>query len=132
MSTMPEAEVFVTLGIDTHKHTHVAVALDQLGRRLDELEIPATTAGFAELYAWASELGTIDTVGIEGHRRVRRRAVPLAAQIVVWSWSRSSGPTASCAATPASPIRSTPKPQPARSSPAKRRSPRSREPATSR
>jgi transposase len=66
MSTMPEAEVFVTLGIDTHKHTHVAVALDQLGRRLDQLEIPTTTAGFAELYAWASGLGTIDTVGVEG------------------------------------------------------------------
>jgi transposase len=66
MATMPEAEVFVTLGIDTHKHTHVAVALDQLGRRLGQLEIPTTTAGFAELYGWASELGTIDTVGIEG------------------------------------------------------------------
>jgi transposase len=66
MSTMPDAEVFVTIGIDTHKYVHVAVALDQLGRRLDELEIPATTAGFGELYAWASELGTIDTVGIEG------------------------------------------------------------------
>jgi transposase len=66
MTTMPEAEVFVTLGVDTHKHSHMAVALDQLGRRLDELEIPTTTAGFAQLYAWASELGTIDTVGIEG------------------------------------------------------------------
>jgi transposase len=66
MSTMPEAEVFVTLGIDTHKHVHVAVALDQLGRRLDQLEIPTTTAGFAELYTWATELGTMDTVGIEG------------------------------------------------------------------
>ena len=32
MSTMPDTEVFVTLGIDTHKHTHLAVALDQLGR----------------------------------------------------------------------------------------------------
>jgi hypothetical protein len=66
MTTMPEAEVFVTLGVDTRKHTHVAVALDQLGRRLGELEIPTTTAGFAQLYDWASELGTIDTVGIEG------------------------------------------------------------------
>ena len=66
MSTMPDAEVFVTLGIDTHKHVHVAVALDQLGRRLDELEIPTTTAGFAELYAWASALGTLDAAGIEG------------------------------------------------------------------
>jgi transposase len=66
MTTMPEAEVFVTLGVDTHKHTHMAVALDQLGRRLGELEVPTTTSGFAQLYAWASEHGTIDTVGIEG------------------------------------------------------------------
>lgn len=66
MSTMPETEVFVTLGIDTHKHTHLAVALDQLGRRLDQLEIPTTTGGFAQLYAWAAELGTIEMVGIEG------------------------------------------------------------------
>ena len=66
MTTMPEAEVFVTLGIDTHKHTHLAVGLDQLGRRLDELEIPSTVAGFAQLYAWACELGTIERVGIEG------------------------------------------------------------------
>ena len=66
MSTMPDAEVFVTLGIDTHKHVHVAVALDQLGRRLGQLEIPTTTAGFADLYAWACELGTIEIVGCEG------------------------------------------------------------------
>jgi transposase len=66
MPTMPEAEVFVILGVDTHKHTHLAVALDQLGRRLGQLEVPTTTARFAELYGWASELGTIDTVGIEG------------------------------------------------------------------
>jgi transposase len=66
MPTMPDAEVFVTLGIDTHKHTHLVVALDQLGRWLGQLEIPTTTAGFAELYAWACEFGTIDTVGIEG------------------------------------------------------------------
>jgi transposase len=66
MTTMPEAEVFVTLGVDTHKHVHVAVALDQLGRHLGQYEIATTTAGFAELYAWACELGTIAMVGIEG------------------------------------------------------------------
>jgi transposase len=75
MPTMPEAEVFVTLGVDTHKHTHLAVALDQLGRRLDELEIPTTTAGFAQLYAWASELGTIELVGIEGTGAASARRV---------------------------------------------------------
>jgi transposase len=79
MSTMPETEVFVTLGIDTHKYTHLAVALDQFGRRLDQFEVPTTTAGFAQLYAWASGLGTIDAVGIEG-TGVRGGAVPLAAR----------------------------------------------------
>jgi hypothetical protein len=131
MTTMPEAEVFVTLGVDTHKHTPLAVALDQLGRRLDELEIPTTTAGFAQLYAWASEHGTIDTVGIEGTgaygaglcRWLRERGVVVA---------EVEGPIASCDATPASPTRSMPKPRPARCSPARPPSPRSREPATSR
>lgn len=34
MLTMPDLEVFVTLGVDTHKDVHVAVALDRLGRWL--------------------------------------------------------------------------------------------------
>jgi hypothetical protein len=37
--------VFVTLCIDTHEHTHLAFALDQLGRRLDLLEMPTKTVG---------------------------------------------------------------------------------------
>ncbi len=66
MRTMPDLEMFVTLGVDTHKDVHVAVVLDQLGRWLGAIEIPATTAGYAQLLAWASGLGTIDKVGIEG------------------------------------------------------------------
>jgi transposase len=66
MHTMPEAEVFVTVGVDTHKDVHVAVALDQVGRFLDANEIPTTSAGYAELLGWASQLGTVDKVGIEG------------------------------------------------------------------
>jgi len=66
MATMPDNEVFVTLGVDTHKDTHVAVALDQLGRWLDAIEIPTTSAGYAQLLDWASDLGTVDRVGIEG------------------------------------------------------------------
>ena len=66
MHTMPDAEVFVTVGVDTHKDVHVAVALDQLGRFLDATEIPTTSAGYAELLTWATELGTVDKVGIEG------------------------------------------------------------------
>jgi transposase len=66
MHTMPDVEVFVTVGVDTHKDVHVAVALDQLGRFLDATEIATTSAGYAELLGWASNLGTIDKVGIEG------------------------------------------------------------------
>jgi hypothetical protein len=33
----------VVLGVDTHLDLHVAVALDQLGRRLGELTLPSTT-----------------------------------------------------------------------------------------
>ena len=34
MTTMPQPEVLVTVGVDTHADTHVGVALDQLGRDL--------------------------------------------------------------------------------------------------
>src|SRR6266540_5137741 len=47
----------VAIGIDTHKHTHVAVALDRLGGQLDVFEGPATSAGYLALYQWAHELG---------------------------------------------------------------------------
>ncbi len=66
MRTMPDLEVFVTLRVPTHKDIHVAVVLDHLGRWLGAIEVPATTAGYAQLLAWASGLGTIDKVGIEG------------------------------------------------------------------
>jgi transposase len=66
MTTMPETEVHVTLGVDTHKDIHVAVALDQLGRKLDTIQIPTTAAGYGLLLAWASGFGTIDKIGIEG------------------------------------------------------------------
>lgn len=66
MHTMPDIEESVTIGVDTHKDIHVAVALDQLGRMLDTTEIPTTDDGYARLLGWARELGTVDTVGIEG------------------------------------------------------------------
>src|SRR6266536_1455741 len=47
----------VAIGIDTHKHTHVAVALDRIGAQLDAFEAPASSAGYLALYRWAHELG---------------------------------------------------------------------------
>ncbi len=59
-------EVNVTLGVDTHKDNHVAVALDRLGRHLGTLSVPTTTAGYRKLLGWARELGTIEQAGVEG------------------------------------------------------------------
>ena len=41
----------VTLGVDTPLDRHVTVALDRLGRRSDELSVPATAGGYGELLA---------------------------------------------------------------------------------
>jgi len=56
----------IVVGIDTHKDVHVAVALDCLGRRLAELHVPTTTAGYSSVEQWAANLGTVDAFGIEG------------------------------------------------------------------
>ena len=56
----------VVVGVDTHKHVHVAVALDALGGRFGGLTIPATTDGYAQLERWARALGDVAAVGVEG------------------------------------------------------------------
>ena len=56
----------VTVGVDTHLETHTAVAVDQLGRRLGELEITTDMTGFAELVVWSQSLGEVERFGIEG------------------------------------------------------------------
>jgi transposase len=62
----PETGRRITVGVDTHADTHVAVALDQLGARLDELPIPTTQAGYDQLEHWAISLGPVDAFGVEG------------------------------------------------------------------
>jgi transposase len=56
----------VIVGVDTHKHVHVAVAIDQHGARLGDLAVSADTGGYTQLEAWAQALGRIDRFGIEG------------------------------------------------------------------
>ncbi len=58
--------VRVIVGVDTHKHVHVAVAIDRLGTRLESRSAPADRGGYAELLAWARTLGTLEAFGIEG------------------------------------------------------------------
>jgi transposase len=67
MRSIPTDSAGITLGVDTHKDFHVAVALDGLGRRLGTLSIPTTPAGYEELVDyWANGLGPLEGVGIEG------------------------------------------------------------------
>lgn len=66
MTTMTDPPVHVTGGVDTHKDTHVAAALDSLGRVLGTEAFPATTAGYRALLAWLTAFGPLDTVGVEG------------------------------------------------------------------
>ena len=47
----------VAIGVDTHKRTHSAVALDRVGTQIASCEIEATSSGYARLLSWASELG---------------------------------------------------------------------------
>jgi transposase len=56
----------VAIGVDTHKHIHVAVALDELGGRLGELTVATDRAGADQLERWAVSQGRIVGFGIEG------------------------------------------------------------------
>jgi len=56
----------VTVGVDTHKHSHVALAKDGLGRHLGQLEVGTDLGGYADLLAWAHGFGPVVTFGIEG------------------------------------------------------------------
>ena len=56
----------VVLGVDTHLELHVAVAVDQLGRRLGELTVPSTTRGYERLLRWAEGFSPVGCAGIEG------------------------------------------------------------------
>jgi transposase len=66
MTSSQPSEVVLTIGVDTHAEAHVAVALDQLGRRLGTCTLPTTEAGYADFLRWASQLGTVHTIGMEG------------------------------------------------------------------
>jgi transposase len=58
--------VRVIVGVDTHKHSHVGHAKDELGRDLGHLEVPTTGRGYATLLAWARDLGEVAAFGVEG------------------------------------------------------------------
>jgi transposase len=63
--SMAETELRVVGGVDCHSEFHHAVALDERGRKLDELRFPATRAGYDGAVKWLTGLGRVDAVGVE-------------------------------------------------------------------
>ncbi len=53
-------------GVDTHKDTHTAAAVDATGKVLGNATFPATSAGYVELLAWLRKFGQLERVGVEG------------------------------------------------------------------
>src|SRR5215218_8684486 len=56
----------IIVGVDTHKHTHAAVAVTGLGARVGELTIRVGLGGYREPEVWAQSLGAVRAFGIEG------------------------------------------------------------------
>src|SRR5215213_3501903 len=62
----PDTKAEVILGVDTHLDVHVAVAVDDLGRRLGESSVPTTANGYERLLRWAEAFGPVRCAGVEG------------------------------------------------------------------
>jgi transposase len=64
----------VVVGTDVHKRTHTLVAVDEVGRKLAEKVVKATSDGHAEAVMWARErFGTELVWGIEDCRNMSAR-----------------------------------------------------------
>lgn len=61
--TKPKPDVIG--GIDTHKHTHYAAAIDTNGRLIDHEEFPANANGYDALLSWLRSLGDVHSIGVE-------------------------------------------------------------------
>jgi transposase len=63
--TTTTATVTVIGGVDTHKHTHYAAAIDDQGRLLGHHEFPANDPGYRALLTWLRGHGPIHAIGVE-------------------------------------------------------------------
>lgn len=58
--------VEVTGGVDTHKDTHTAAAIDAAGRLLGSAQFATDAAGYRALLGWLRSFGTLLLIGVEG------------------------------------------------------------------
>lgn len=48
----------ITIGVDPHKHLHVALAVNESGHELPEWQGPNNPDGWTKLIGWSRSLGT--------------------------------------------------------------------------
>jgi transposase len=60
---MAASQRFITGGVDTHRDTHHAAVLDEVGWLLGDAEFPSTPDGFRALLAWMRGYGMVRVVG---------------------------------------------------------------------
>lgn len=65
----------VVVGVDPHKHTHTAVAVDENGRKLGHLTVKARPGGHRQLLKWAGNFPGPLVWGVEDCRQVGGRLV---------------------------------------------------------
>lgn len=63
---MADIPAEITGGVDTHKHAHVAVAVDSAGSLLGAASFAADRSGYQRLLEWLESWGTVASVGVEG------------------------------------------------------------------
>lgn len=56
----------IVVGVDTHKHIHVAAVMDTIGGIQATITVATDTGGFRQLLDWAESFGQIIAFGIEG------------------------------------------------------------------
>jgi transposase len=67
-----EIQTMVVVGIDAHKHTHTAVAVDDAGRELGIKTVRATLEGHLALLGWVAGFGTERRWAVEDCRHLSR------------------------------------------------------------
>lgn len=59
-------ETRISVGVDTHKDSHMVAVKDGRGRHLAERSIPTTAKGYEDLLLWVRSMGKIEAFGVEG------------------------------------------------------------------
>ena len=58
-NAVPLQATGIVVGVDTHRDEHTAVAIDQVGVRVDDYRMTTTVRGYADFERWAKGLDNL-------------------------------------------------------------------------